>query len=565
MLRTGIVVLALLGPVAARAAATDCIQEGGEMVCTEPIVKSEDVDLCYETASYLWMDNLATTCGWGSVGTSVGDVVSKVNCFENGITGCSGAATQFPGWSTAGQTYSSYWCWTVTTTARNGYLLNQFAPLTTSAVRKDSAGNCTSQGGFPIGVVAVIWRDVGCPAGWSTATRPNGDYRCYRCPDDSTWNGSSCACRTGYVKDPRTHLCIPACPNDDACDDGDYCNGTETCVAGLCQPGTKVSCDDGIQCTDDRCVAGLNQCVFTVDPLRCRCDVVEPPDVNINFERSASLVKIDCPVVGGDAGGSVKLSAKSTYKHPTCASGCEASFSGSGSVELNASLCSQTYKATAAGTFQRKETHCVECGSQCLETCGAGACVTSGLTGSASVEVERKINVKWLKWKRDYPGGVTMECGGTWGGSVATSLGYEGTENEGYCKACPDCSKLTSTLTGSANLKGSCAFKTKDSNPVSGCVACLDLKATLKGSSTGQWGACGTSSCPATALDVEGAGKMQVALKFGWWEVSGECASTVKACAEDNACGTCTCKGCRDVQWERYSCKVTSSNKQGAK
>ena len=43
------------------------------------------------------------------------------------------------------------------------------------------------------------------------------------------------------------------------CDDGNVCNGMETCdVLDGCQPGTPLDCDDGVDCTDDTCdeVAG---------------------------------------------------------------------------------------------------------------------------------------------------------------------------------------------------------------------------------------------------------------------------------------------------------------------
>ena len=43
--------------------------------------------------------------------------------------------------------------------------------------------------------------------------------------------------------------------NDDtnSCDDGDVCNGDETCNAGVCDPGTPLTCDDSNPCTDDSC------------------------------------------------------------------------------------------------------------------------------------------------------------------------------------------------------------------------------------------------------------------------------------------------------------------------
>ncbi|MBW1785062.1 MAG: hypothetical protein JRK53_00365 [Deltaproteobacteria bacterium] len=43
------------------------------------------------------------------------------------------------------------------------------------------------------------------------------------------------------------------CSSDAECDDGDACNGLETCSAGVCQPGTPLDCDDGDACTEDSC------------------------------------------------------------------------------------------------------------------------------------------------------------------------------------------------------------------------------------------------------------------------------------------------------------------------
>ena len=43
------------------------------------------------------------------------------------------------------------------------------------------------------------------------------------------------------------------CSTDADCDDGDACNGAETCVSGSCQAGTAVDCDDADACTTDSC------------------------------------------------------------------------------------------------------------------------------------------------------------------------------------------------------------------------------------------------------------------------------------------------------------------------
>ncbi|MFQ5490582.1 MAG: endonuclease/exonuclease/phosphatase family protein, partial [Phycisphaerae bacterium] len=50
------------------------------------------------------------------------------------------------------------------------------------------------------------------------------------------------------------------CTTNAECDDGLFCNGAETCVASVCQPGVAVNCDDGVGCTMDSCNEATNQC-----------------------------------------------------------------------------------------------------------------------------------------------------------------------------------------------------------------------------------------------------------------------------------------------------------------
>jgi subtilisin family serine protease len=45
----------------------------------------------------------------------------------------------------------------------------------------------------------------------------------------------------------------PPCPSDAACNDGNPCNGVETCRSGMCVAGTPLNCDDANPCTADAC------------------------------------------------------------------------------------------------------------------------------------------------------------------------------------------------------------------------------------------------------------------------------------------------------------------------
>ena len=51
-------------------------------------------------------------------------------------------------------------------------------------------------------------------------------------------------------------------PMDDFCNDNFFCNGVERCDAILgCRGNSAPSCDDGVDCTDDYCDFGVDQCV----------------------------------------------------------------------------------------------------------------------------------------------------------------------------------------------------------------------------------------------------------------------------------------------------------------
>jgi hypothetical protein len=73
---------------------------------------------------------------------------------------------------------------------------------------------------------------------------------------------------------------IGGCNSNGECDDGDVCNGLETCVASQCVAGTPLDCDDGNPCTTDTCDPILGcQHANTADGTSCAdtdlCDGAE--------------------------------------------------------------------------------------------------------------------------------------------------------------------------------------------------------------------------------------------------------------------------------------------------
>lgn len=59
------------------------------------------------------------------------------------------------------------------------------------------------------------------------------------------------------------------CASDEQCQDGCFCNGTESCGDdGFCKPGSR-SCDDGVDCTMDSCDEEMDRCVAMPDDEVC--------------------------------------------------------------------------------------------------------------------------------------------------------------------------------------------------------------------------------------------------------------------------------------------------------
>lgn len=82
--------------------------------------------------------------------------------------------------------------------------------------------------------------------------------------------------------------------NDALCDDAQFCNGAETCDAlNDCQAGIPPSVDDGISCTDDSCDEGNDVVVHAANDALCDdgqvCNGTETCDVLIDCQAGAPL------------------------------------------------------------------------------------------------------------------------------------------------------------------------------------------------------------------------------------------------------------------------------------
>ncbi|UCE59670.1 MAG: S8 family serine peptidase [Phycisphaerales bacterium] len=98
----------------------------------------------------------------------------------------------------------------------------------------------------------------------------------------------------GQLCDEGGDFCYD-CGGDPDCDDGVYCNGAETCVGGTCQAGTAVDCNDGVGCTDDSCNEGTDSCDNIANNANCDnglyCDGAETCHTTLDCQSGSA---VDC-------------------------------------------------------------------------------------------------------------------------------------------------------------------------------------------------------------------------------------------------------------------------------
>ena len=91
-------------------------------------------------------------------------------------------------------------------------------------------------------------------------SNPNGNWQLYVLDDDAGISGSVSG---GWC----VNILVSVCTTNADCDDGNPCNGIETCNASnQCVPGTPIDCNDGLFCTLDLCNRANGECVHPVNP-----------------------------------------------------------------------------------------------------------------------------------------------------------------------------------------------------------------------------------------------------------------------------------------------------------
>ena len=128
----------------------------------------------------------------------------------------------------------------------------------------------------------------------TTYTLPTGALQAVRA--NFRYNGSQSTCSTGNYDDTDDLVfaveTVAACSVDADCDNGLYCDGTETCNAGTCQSGSAVTCDDGVSCTVDSCNEATDSCDATPNNGLCDnglfCDGAETCNATLGCQAGAA-------------------------------------------------------------------------------------------------------------------------------------------------------------------------------------------------------------------------------------------------------------------------------------
>ena len=124
------------------------------------------------------------------------------------------------------------------------------------------------------------------------------------------------------VADTQSNSCSAGCTNNSQCDDGLFCNGAETCNVGTgqCQAGTAPSCGDGVSCTVDSCNEGTDSCDNTPNDGLCDnglfCDGSETCDPVLDCQAGSD----PCPGLSCDEGANLCVGLANAQLESDCLS-----------------------------------------------------------------------------------------------------------------------------------------------------------------------------------------------------------------------------------------------------
>jgi len=265
------------------------------------------------------------------------------------------------------------------------------------------------------------------------------------------------------IDDVALHAFTGGCDANEECNDGLFCNGTETCFGGSCLPGVPVVCSDSVSCTQDSCDESTDQCVFTPQNSACSdgeaCNGVEVCSATSGCQPGTPLDCDDGSVCTTDACDSV---LGCTHTPITCNDG---------------NVCTDDSCNPATGCqFTNNTSACADDGNSCTtDVCSAGVCThpqipSCGGTGpflesggQVVIEAEHftnRIGRAGHSWE------IANNGSASGGQEMSCNPNNNANQNTGYVTGAPQLDfSITFTTTGTYHvwLRGSGATQDDDS------------------------------------------------------------------------------------------------------
>ncbi len=280
----------------------------------------------------------------------------------------------------------------------------------------------------------------------------------------------------------------PGCTADAECSDGLACNGAETCVAGTCQAGAPLDCNDAIDCTADSCVDPVGTCSNIADDGlcddadACTMDACDVGAGGCTFSAISPCCGDGVCEVGEDCNTCAADCFSGSAVPPACGNGiCEAF------AEENCKECPQDCAGTRDGPFccgdgtrgtpvPCTDPQCNEGGLTCSDVPGSASCCGDGLCEGTEDNINCAVDCGAPAVCGDLfcdPGEDQCNCDIDCGTAPATETSCtDGSDN--------DCDGFTDCDDADCNADPACAACRPKGDPCTTGAECCDGRCRLK-------------------------------------------------------------------------------------